>query len=94
MKILTIHTSKADIYGNCCHAFTYGEKPEGKSCSAKSGPNADWVPHAELGNKCWDHWIVIKETSPIRQFNKLVKGWAYAGCTPQDNWEFIQREAK
>lgn len=94
MKILSIYTSKADVYGNCYHAFTYSEKPEGKTCSAVCGPNADWIPHAADGGKCWDHWIVIRETLPIRQFNRMVKFWPYAGCSQGQNLEFIQREAK
>lgn len=96
MKLISIYTSKPDTYGNCYHAFTYTQKPEGKTCSGytASACNVDHVPNLVDGGKCWDHWIVIRETLPIRQFNKLVKGWAYAGCTPRDNWEFIQREAK
>lgn len=96
MKILTIHTSKADVYGNCYHAFTYSERPGGKACSGITGNtcNVDSVPRLADGEKCWDNWVVIREILPIRQFNKLVKGWPYAGCTPKENREFIQREAK
>lgn len=84
--------SKADVYGDRYWAFVYSDGEHTVNATISGGlSNIQSVPY-ELNGGSYeprDYYFTHSEL-PIRQFNKLVKGWNYAGCAPADLAKYIQ----
>lgn len=85
--------SRRDTYGNCYWAFRYtchetGKTIVGTISGGESNINA--IRYGWLGADGWNPHIMARTTElPIREFNRLVKGWEYAGCSPDSLKSFI-----
>jgi hypothetical protein len=93
--ILTIYSSKPDMYGNSYHAFTFLDIAADKCVEGDtaSADNADGMRRHWNVENDWDRTIdVRREELPIRQFNRYIKGWEYAGCLPKDIADFIRKK--
>lgn len=93
---LTAINSRRDSFGNCYWAFTYTDHQTGKTVQGTvSGgeSNVRSIMH-ELNGGNWEPRNVAFNTRelPIREFNRLTKGWSYAGCTGTELVAFIRRE--
>ena len=88
--------SRADMYGNCEFAFTYTDHNTGKEVHATvSGNNAQTIPFYLNGGSHEPHdYLMTVTVLPIRQFNRLVKGWEYAGCNGSDLAEYIKKHTE
>jgi hypothetical protein len=97
--LLTIINSKRDFAGNTYYAFRYLDCESGKVvCGKISGgySNID-VARCYINN---DKFTMQSESKinietqelKIRDYNKEVKGWSYAGCTPHQISDFIKKE--
>lgn len=84
--------SKRDFYGNCSFAFIYVDE-NGKEVRATiSGGESNIRSIITAAGWNWnDVYFTVKELK-IREFNKFVKGWDYAGCTPKELLEFINKK--
>ena len=88
---ITIYNSKADKYGNRYWAFTYHDLASEKSVNAKnSGDNAGHI-YREMGFEVSEVTQQNQELK-IREFDRMVKNWPYAGCTPKDLAAWIRKE--
>jgi hypothetical protein len=91
--ILEIINSKRDLNGNCYWAFVAVETATGKQCVGSiSGGESNILaarrylpgvtePSSNVRYSCAE--------MPIREFNRRVKGWPYAGCCPDAIAQFI-----
>ena len=87
--ILTIYCRKADVYGNRYWAFRFIDCETGKEFSALvdgGEGNITGIRRCGLyGVDGWDQSIHYSvETLPCREFDRLTKGWPYAGCVPTE----------
>lgn len=80
---LTVYHSRRDVYGNVYHAITWRDADTGQAVSGTI--SADNVSTVDCRENL--KWHVSYEELPIRQFNRLTKGWGYLGCT----WEDIKQ---
>lgn len=90
--ILYIYNSRIDRAGNCYFAFCIVDTETGKTVRATmSGgdSNIRSMVYELNGGK----WVANVSTSceemGIRDFNRFVKHWPFAGCTPQDLAAFV-----
>ena len=98
MHVCKILNSKRDKAGNVYSAFEYIADPDIKVCGTISGGGSNI--EAAL-REMWGGWeeknknvFVAHETLKIREFNRIVKGWRYAGCHPANIAAFIQDNIK
>jgi len=82
--LLTIYNSKRDIYGNTYYACRLTHLDANLAQGTLSAPNINTIHLRELGVE------VTKQELPIRDFNKLTKGWQYLGC----QWEMISERLR
>jgi hypothetical protein len=81
--VLTIFNSKPDTYGNTYYAVRL-HSHDGEPVEGKIQPdNVSTRDCREVLN-----WYIERQALPIREFNRLVKGWQYLGCT----WEDIRAQ--
>jgi hypothetical protein len=92
---LACFNSKADAAENCYYAFTWTDNGTGKTVGGKISGGESNVRGImfEMNGGSWEPHNVFFTTSelPIREFNRAVKGWNYAGCRPADLVEFIKK---
>ena len=88
--------SKPDFAGNCYWAFRYTDLKTGKTVEAKisgsesniAGIRFEWSKKNE-----WDRSICFDVVPmAIRAFDRLTKGWPYAGCSPEELRAYIKKE--
>ena len=98
---LTAINSKRDIYANCYWSFTYVDAHTGKVIHAViSGTNNNistarrYISNGEKEFNDGNHIHYEEREMGIREFNKYVKNWDYAGCTPEDIASYIKRELR
>ncbi len=91
---LSIINSQGDRYGNRYWAFTYQDTQTGKTVSGTiSGDDSNLSStashhiHTEMPGRVSTTRLEL----PIRQFDRLTKGWAYAGCPPADIGAWIEK---
>lgn len=94
--ILECLNSKRDRAGNCYFAFVYADAASGKTargtiCGGES--NVRQIMY-ELNGGSWDPRSVHYTSSelPIREFERLTKEWAHAGCTGPELVAFIRQQ--
>lgn len=78
--------SKRDTFGNCYFSFTYTDAKTGYTVSATISGGDSNIRSAmyNLGN------VHSSESElPIREYNRLTKGWLYGGCRPDDIANFV-----
>ena len=85
-KTITIYNSKSDRFGNRYWAFTFVDHKTGKEVRAKiSGDESNIRAISRNWGDVddWDRSFQFHQQElGIRQFNSMIKDWAYAGCTP------------
>ena len=83
---LHIINSRRDIYGNCYWAATYTDTATGRGCSFTVAARSNCEVAMYRGGMEHQHGEVLTtyEELPIRQYNRTVKGWPYAGCVEAD----------
>ena len=92
---LNIINSKTDTNGNRYWAFTFTDFETGKIAEGTGDGESNINGMIRYWNapNDWDRSIIVdREELPIRQFNRRVKGWKYAGCLPEDVAKFIRAE--
>ena len=72
--LLTIYNSKRDIYGNCYWACKLTHLGTDLSQGTLDANNLQTTRLRELGIEYTEREL------PIRDFNRLTKGWQYLGC--------------
>ena len=91
--ILEAINSRRDRYGNCYWALRYTDVKTGKTvCGTVSGgeSNINAIRRYWSGDY-WDHSVKFETRElGIREFSRLTKDWAYAGCGPEDLAAFIK----
>lgn len=102
--ILTAFCSNPDTAGNVYWAFRYTGQPNNKSdiltakpsvCGTISGGESNLRVmvsrlEVELGDEIYFHI----EKCPIRLFDKMIKNWDHAGCTPAELEKFVLKGLK
>ena len=97
MQIMRVMNSLPDMFGNCYWAFSF-EKEDGKTVEATISGGASNIESAAmiLGGGSWEEMrktiMVVREEMKIREFNRMIRGWSYAGCLAKDIAEFIRKE--
>jgi hypothetical protein len=83
--------SKRDIYGNCYWAFRYMDHESGKQVvgTISGGEGNIHAAIYPFGLEAPEVHYTVAEL-PIREFNRLTKPWAYAGCPPKDIATYIK----
>lgn len=90
MKTVTIYSSRADIYGNRYFAFSFSDE-SGAEVEAKFNGGESNIRSAlrlEMGLE-WDQMHYREQELKIREFNRMVKSWPYAGCSSADLARYI-----
>jgi len=90
-----IYNSRPDFAGNCYYAFTYSEN--GKSVSGKISGGESNIRAAiyDLFNgDCTKTFHMYEKDMKIRDFNKMVRDWKYAGCEPAKIAAWIKNNIK
>ncbi len=88
--------SRRDRAGNCYFAFVYTDHATGKTArgtvSGGEG-NVRGIVY-ELNGKSWEPRNVLTSSRElgVREFDRMVKGWPYAGCTPAELAAFVRAE--
>lgn len=82
--LLTIYNSKRDIYGNCYWACKLTHLGTDLSQGTLDANNVQTTRLRELGIE------YTTQELPIREFNRLTKGWQYLGC----QWEMISERLR
>ncbi len=99
---LQSHYSRRDRNGNCYWAFRYichktGKVVEGTITGGESNINAIrryWNDSDKQGSG-WDSGFLCQVIGHgIREFNSMTKGWAYAGCDPEELTRWIKQRLK
>src|ERR1700675_4403092 len=83
--------SKRDRNGNCYWDMRYTDVASGlQTIGTISGgeSNIHAVARAMGLESGESHFSVIEHG--IREFNRLTKGWAYAGCTPDELARYVR----
>ena len=91
--ILVCINSRADLYGNRYWAFKYTDCASGKTiCGKISGGESNVASIIrEMGQSYLTVSYMRIEDMPIREFNRTVKQWEYAGCRPEELVSFINK---
>lgn len=92
---LKCYNSRADIYGNRYFAFRYLDHETGKvACGTVSGgeSNIRSMMYEFNGGQWKENFHFTTNELPIREYNRMVKGWPHAGCRPEDLAAFVKRE--
>ena len=92
--VLTVYNSKADIYGNRYYAIGVTRTSDGATGKGIiSGGESNCVyairKMAEIDDT---QYYYDKQELPIREYNRLVKGWDYIGCTEDQIIPAIQKQ--
>lgn len=85
--------SRADVYGNRYYGFIYTDHESGKQVRAMiSGgeSNVNSIAYHMSGEQWVDDHIYTRYELPIREFNRLTKGWEYAGCRGDELAAYIK----
>lgn len=98
--LLVILNSKRDSAGNSYYAFRYVDCETGKVvCGRITGgySNIDcsrcyMTPNGEFQWQSDSAISIETQELNIREFNREVKNFSYAGCTPQEIAKFIKTE--
>ncbi len=85
---IQIFVSKRDIYGNVYGAFAYTDHATGKVVKGLVGSHGNVATTFRYS----DGFLVHTEVMPIRQWNRLTKGWEYAGDGCEDTQKFISEK--
>lgn len=97
---LEILNSRLDVNGNRYWAFRFTDFITGREVVATySGGESNaramlhgWNPDQPQD---WDRSIMVEESElKIREFNRLVKDWPYAGCEPAELRQFVKDRIK
>lgn len=92
---LNCFNSRCDTFGNCYYAFVWTDNATGRTvCGTISGGESNVrsiLYHMNGGN--WEPRNVFFTSTelPIREYNRAVKGWPYAGCTGDELAAFIRK---
>lgn len=96
---LTTFNSKIDRGGQCYWAFRWvdhatGKVVEAKHCGGEGNISAiRRYINPELDD--WDRSVqCISQELSIREFDRMVKDWAYAGSNPEDLAVYIRTKLK
>lgn len=89
--------SERDTFGNCYWAIRYTDHATGKVAQGTvSGGESNIygiLRHSDDQRDDWDRSILFRcDSMKKREFRRLTGDWAYAGCTPEDLWAFIQKQ--
>jgi len=81
---IQIFVSRPDICGNTYGAFAYTDHVTGKVVKGLVGSHGNLA----CTYRHSDGYLVHETQMPIRQWNRLVKGWDYAGdgCDDTKRW--------
>ena len=90
--VLTSYHSKRDNAGNCYWAFSYTDTLTGRSLVAKVACESNLISAMHVLGMYGQDYIYHAGEFPIRQFDRMVKGWEYAGCAPEDIATFIKEK--
>jgi hypothetical protein len=86
--------SERDAFGNCYWALRYTDHETGRVVvGTVSGgeSNINAIRYQRLGQR--DDGVTFRvQGFKIREFNRMTREWAHAGCAPADLWQHIQRE--
>lgn len=87
--------SRRDVHGNVYYAFCF-DSSDGKTCNAKISGGQSNIKAIRLHlNGEWDDKITFSdEELKIREFDRLVKDWPYAGCRPDELAQWIRDNLK
>lgn len=95
--VVHIYYSRLDRAGNNYYAFTALDPATIKAVNGTVSGTDNNIRVAELhlrgrwpetGEPRWD---VSVTAMPIRKYERLVKGWPYAGCAPEEILKFIRK---
>lgn len=93
--------SARDVYGNCYWAMRYTDHKTGRVVegTVTSGESNIYgilrETDAAVKANDWDRSVLFRCTElPKREFNKLTRSWAHAGCSSADLWAYIKKELK
>jgi hypothetical protein len=94
--ILNIHHSKRDTSGNVYWAFSYTDTETGNSVNGHhTGGESNLrgiTRHLGSPNGDWNRGIHITVNEyPIREFDRMIKDWDYAGCRSEDAAQWIRQ---
>lgn len=93
---LNAYNSRRDFAGNCYWAFTFTDHATGKVVRGTISGGESNIKGITFGwseKNEWDRSIAYNhEELKIREFNRLTKGWPYAGCPCEDIANFIRSE--
>jgi hypothetical protein len=91
--ILNCINSRADMYGNRYWAFKYTDSETGKTVMGKisGGESNVYSIVREMGQTSETVHYFRTMDVPIREYNRLVKTWEYAGCRPEELVSFIHK---
>ena len=91
--ILECINSRSDTYGNRYFAFKYTDVKTGKQVEGtiSGGESNVYSIVRELGHPS-ETVHYIRTELPIREYNRTVKGWGYAGCTASELVAFITKQ--
>lgn len=94
---LTAINSRRDKFGNTYWALRFVDHETGKIVvGTVSGGESNIRSIMRFWNPDLDDWDrsiqFLTQTLPIREFNRLVKGWSYAGCRSEDLVGFIRQQ--
>jgi hypothetical protein len=83
--------SRRDRNGNCYFAFRYVDVATGKTVSGSisGGESNIRAIGRAMGFESNEFHFNCHEL-PIREFNRVTKTWAYAGCTPEDLAKYVR----
>jgi hypothetical protein len=92
--ILTVYNSKADLYGNRyysmqCTRTSDGATGKGTISGGESNCTYAIRKLAEAEGVGYYYDIVEK---PIREYDRMIKGWDYIGCTEDQIIPAIQKQ--
>jgi hypothetical protein len=92
--VLFVHNSKADIYGNRYYSMSVIRTTDGASAYGTiSGgeSNCTYALRKLAESEGVEFTYSIREY-PIREYNRIVKGWQYIGCTDDQIISEIQKQ--
>jgi hypothetical protein len=92
---LNAYHSKRDRSGNVYWAFTFidadTQKIVAEGTVSGGESNIRSIMFGFSSPDKWDRSILFDDTEmPIRQFDRMVKEWKYAGCTREQLQSFIK----
>ncbi len=89
---LTSINSKRDIYGNTSWAFVYINEDTKEVRGTICGSDSNIRSIVTAAGWDWSTVYYTNREMKIREFNKFTKGWDYAGCTPKELFDFINKK--